>query len=102
MTRSELVRALAARFPQLASKDVDNAVKEILEAMGRSLACGGRMEIRGFGSFALTYRSPRHARNPRTGELIAVPGKYVPHFKAGKVLRQRLSTQGMPPPETNR
>lgn len=90
MTKSELIERLAERFPQLVSKDADFAVKMILDAMIDSLSQGGRIEIRGFGSFALNYRPPRVGRNPKSGERVRVPQKYVPHFKAGKELRERV------------
>jgi integration host factor subunit beta len=90
MTKSELVSHLAARFPQLVLKDADYAVKMILDAMTEALANGHRIEIRGFGSFALNYRPPRVSRNPKSGEKVHVPAKYVPHFKAGKELRERV------------
>ena len=91
MTRSDLIGALSARFPQLMTKDAEFAVKEILDAIQNALVEGNRVEIRGFGSFALNYRPPRLGRNPKTGEKVSVPGKYVPHFKAGKELRERIS-----------
>lgn len=59
--------------------------------MSVSLSRGGRIEVRGFGSFGLNYRPPRHGRNPKTGDKVKVPAKYVPHFKAGKGLRERVS-----------
>ncbi len=90
MTKSELIVRLAARFPQLVAKDADYAVKMILDAMSENLAEGGRIEIRGFGSFALNYRPPRVGRNPKSGERVSVPEKFVPHFKAGKELRERV------------
>lgn len=90
MTRSELVSRLAERFPQLVRKDADMAVSEILHTIRSILAHGGRVEIRGFGSFVTNYRPPRHARNPKTGKPVEVPGKWVPHFKAGKELRERI------------
>ncbi|GBG02723.1 integration host factor subunit beta [Azospira sp. I13] len=90
MTKSELIVRLAMRFPQLVAKDADFAVKEILDAMTEALAQGDRIEIRGFGSFALNYRPPRMGRNPKSGEKVSVPEKYVPHFKAGKELRERV------------
>jgi len=68
MTRSELVAALASRFPQLLSKDAGEAVNEILGAISRTLSAGHRVEIRGFGSFSLNYQAPRLRRNPKTGE----------------------------------
>ena len=90
MTKSELIVRLAERFPQLGAKDADYAVKMILEAMSEALGRGDRIEIRGFGSFALNYRPPRMGRNPKSGEKVQVPQKYVPHFKAGKELRERV------------
>ncbi|MHB1618518.1 MAG: integration host factor subunit beta [Sulfuricella sp.] len=90
MTKSELISKLAMRYPQLVTKDADLAVKTILDAMGDSLSQGERIEIRGFGSFSLNYRPPRVGRNPKTGGKVSVPEKYVPHFKAGKELRERV------------
>ncbi|MDX9884959.1 MULTISPECIES: integration host factor subunit beta [unclassified Thauera] len=94
MTKSELIAQLAERFPQLVAKDADYAVKMILDAMTDALARGDRIEIRGFGSFALNYRPPRTGRNPKSGEKVHVPEKYVPHFKAGKELRERVDLSG--------
>lgn len=90
MTRSELIVLLAGRFPQLVQKDTEMAVAEILGAIQAALAHGDRVEIRGFGSFSVNYRPPRQARNPKTGEPVAVPTKWVPSFKAGKELRERV------------
>jgi integration host factor subunit beta len=90
MTKSELIARLAERFPQLVAKDADFAVKMILDAMSEALVRGDRIEIRGFGSFALNYRPPRTGRNPKSGEKVEVPAKWVPHFKAGKELRERV------------
>ena len=90
MTKSELIDRLAAQFPQLVAKDAELAVKMILDAMAESLAKGERIEIRGFGSFGLNYRPPRTGRNPKSGEKVQVPEKHVPHFKAGKELRERV------------
>lgn len=90
MTRSELIARLAERYPQLVAKDAEFAVRTILEAMARTLADGHRIEIRGFGSFALSHRPPRVGRNPKSGEKVLVPGKRVPHFKPGKELRERV------------
>ena len=94
MTKSELIAQLAERFPQLVAQDADYAVKMILDAMTDALARGDRIEIRGFGSFALNYRPPRTGRNPKSGEKVRVPEKYVPHFKAGKELRERVDLGG--------
>jgi len=90
MTKSDLIANLATRFPQLQAKDADFAVKTILEAMAAALSRGGRIEIRDFGSFNLNYRPPRVGRNPKSGERVEVPAKYVPHFKAGRELRERV------------
>ena len=90
MTRSELIARLAAHFPQLTAKDAELSAKAILEGMSESLARGDRIEIRGFGTFALNYRPPRNGRNPMTGETVPVPAKRVPHFTPGKELRERV------------
>lgn len=91
VTKSELIEQLARRQSHLAYKDVELAVKCLLEQMSQALASGERIEIRGFGSFSLHYRSPRVGRNPKTGESVALSGKYVPHFKPGKELRDRVN-----------
>lgn len=88
MTRSELIQALAVRFPQLSKTDCDVAVSEIFDSIRAALSRGDRVEIRGFGSFSLNYRPPRTGRNPKTGEKVLVHGKHVPYFKAGKELRE--------------
>ena len=90
MTKSDLIARLAERFPQLVAKDADFAVKMILDAMSEALVKGDRIEIRGFGSFSLNYRPPRVGRNPKSGDKVSVPEKWVPHFKAGKELRERV------------
>jgi len=90
VTKSELIAQLSVRFPQLVLKDAEIAVRTILDAMSQTLCDGDRIEIRGFGSFSLNYRPPRQGRNPKTGETVPVPAKYVPHFKAGKELRDRV------------
>jgi integration host factor subunit beta len=91
MTKSELITALASTQPQLQPRDVELAVKELLEQMSAALASGQRIEVRGFGSFSLHYRPPRTGRNPKTGASVNVPDKYVPHFKPGKELRERVN-----------
>ena len=91
MTKSDLIARLAERFPQLVAKDADFAVKMILDAMSEALAKGDRIEIRGFGSFSLHYRAPRVGRNPKTGQSVSLDGKFVPHFKPGKELRDRVN-----------
>ena len=90
MTKSDLIARLAERFPQLVAKDADFAVKMILDALSEALGKGDRIEIRGFGSFSLNYRPPRVGRNPKSGDKVSVPEKWVPHFKAGKELRERV------------
>jgi integration host factor subunit beta len=91
MTKSELIEAISLKQTQLAPKDIDMAVKALLEHMAQSLADGERIEIRGFGSFSLHHRPPRKGRNPKTGEPVDLPEKYVPHFKPGKELRDRVN-----------
>jgi integration host factor subunit beta len=91
MTKSELIEAITARQSQLSPKDVELAVKTMIEHMAHMLAQGKRIEIRGFGSFSLHYRAPRIGRNPKTGESVGLTGKYVPHFKPGKDLRERVN-----------
>ena len=90
MTKSELIIKLASRQSLLSAKEVENAVKEMLEQMAETLEGGDRIEIRGFGSFSLHYRAPRTGRNPKTGTSVELDGKYVPHFKPGKELRERV------------
>lgn len=91
MTKSELIAALAEQQPQLEYKDVELAIKELMEQMSLALAAGERIEVRGFGSFSLHYRPARVGRNPKTGASVHVPEKYVPHFKPGKELRERVN-----------
>ncbi|ALG68682.1 integration host factor subunit beta [Beggiatoa leptomitoformis] len=91
MTKSELIEAIAQKQTQLAHKDIDLAVKTLLEHMAQALANGERIEIRGFGSFSLHFRPPRVGRNPKTGDAVSLPAKHVPHFKPGKELRDRVN-----------
>ncbi|HEY9034387.1 MAG TPA: integration host factor subunit beta [Pseudomonadales bacterium] len=91
MTKSELIERIAATQPQLSARDVELAVKTIIEQMSQALAVGERIEIRGFGSFSLHYRAPRKGRNPKTGDAVELEGKYVPHFKPGKEMRERVN-----------
>ncbi len=92
MTKSELIEIIAAKQKHLPAKDVELALKQMLEVMSDALARGDRIEIRGFGSFSLHFRPPRQGRNPKTGEAVALSGKHVPHFKAGKDLRERVNS----------
>lgn len=90
MTKSELIKRLNKRFSHMPFKDVDKGVREIFGLMVATLAKGHRIEIRGFGSFCLHYRAARVGRNPKTGEPVHLPNKYVAYFKAGKELRAAI------------
>ncbi len=92
MTKSELIESLAKKQPSLALKDVELAVKCVIEKMNQALSSGERIEIRGFGSFSLHKRPPRTGRNPKTGESVSLAEKHVPHFKPGKELRDRVDS----------
>lgn len=92
MTKSELIEQLANKQPHVSPRDVERSVKEVLESLIQALSAGDRVEVRGFGSFSLHYREPRMGRNPKTGEKVQLDGKYVPHFKPGKALRDRVNT----------
>jgi len=103
VTKSELIDILARKHGNLAYQDVESAVKSMIEQMSRALSIGERIEIRGFGSFSLHYRPPRVGRNPKTGESVALTSKFVPHFKPGKELRDRVNSPGnQSPPESSR
>lgn len=91
MTKSELIERLAEQKPRLPYKDIEEAVKLVLDRVSHELETGGRVEVRGFGSFCLHFRAARVGRNPKTGESVELEGKYVPHFKAGKELRERVN-----------
>jgi len=91
LTKSDLIESLARNQGHLAPKDVELAVKSLLEKMSQELASGARIEIRGFGSFSLHFRGARMGRNPKSGDAVALRGKHVPHFKPGKELRERVN-----------
>ncbi|HBF07658.1 MAG: integration host factor subunit beta [Pseudomonadota bacterium] len=91
LSKSLLIEQLAAKRKQIALKDVESAVKIILDAMVDTLDQGRRVEVRGFGSFSLHYHKPRTGRNPKTGDPVELKGKYVPHFKPGKEMRERVN-----------
>ena len=91
MTRAELIHVLAIKHPNISIRSIEQGVKNIFEGMSAALENGIRIEIRGFGSFALRYRPPRAARNPKTGDYVMTEGKYAPHFKPGKELRERVN-----------
>ena len=90
MTKAQLIARIAHRQPLLAGRDVDLAVNVMLEHMTTCLAEGGRIEVRGFGSFSLHFRRARAARNPKTGTAVFVPARHAPHFKPAKALRERV------------
>ncbi|MBL1322030.1 MAG: integration host factor subunit beta [Methylophaga sp.] len=91
MTKSDLIEKLSEQQSLLNYRDVELAVKLMLSQMSNSLAGGERIEIRGFGSFTLHHRPPRVGRNPKSGESVQLGEKYVPHFKPGKELRERVN-----------
>ena len=91
MTKSELIEIIAQKQKHLPGKDVELAVKHLLEIMSDALADGQRIEIRGFGSFSLHFRPPRQGRNPKTGDAVSLAGKHVPDFKPGKDIRERVN-----------
>jgi len=91
LSKSLLIEQLAAKRKQIALKDVESAVKIILDSMVDTLDQGRRVEVRGFGSFSLHYHKPRVGRNPKTGDPVELKGKYVPHFKPGKEMRERVN-----------
>lgn len=91
MVKSALINRIAAQKKTLSLKDVESSINHILECMSVTLGQGERIEIRGFGSFSLHYRSPRKAHNPKTGERVYTEAKYTPHFKPGKDLRERVN-----------
>lgn len=91
MTKSEIIDILTRKQSHLSSKDVELSVKMLLENMSSVLSGGGRIEVRGFGSFSLHHRTARKGRNPKTGDQVNLPPKFVPHFKPGKELRERVN-----------
>lgn len=91
MTKSELIEKIAGKQEQLPPRDVELAVKMILEKMTQALVHNDRIEVRGFGSFCLHFREPRLGRNPKTGDTVELSGKYVPYFKPGKEMRERVN-----------
>jgi integration host factor subunit beta len=91
MTKSDLIDLMASEQSTLSERDVEYAVKVMLQQMSDVLASGERIEIRGFGSFTLHSRPARIGRNPKTGGAVSVPARHVPHFKPGKELRDRVN-----------
>ena len=94
MTRSELVKRLSRRYPDLAEIDIYQSIILIHDAIFQALRLRKRVEIRDFGVFELSHRRPRVARNPKTGQTFQVADKYVPHFRPGKRLRERIEASG--------
>ena len=92
MIRSELLLALAKENPELRADEIERVVDVFFDEVGKRLAEGGRVELRGFGAFSTRTRDARRGRNPRTGESVEVPGKRVPYFKPGKEMHTRLNT----------
>ncbi len=93
MTKSELIARLAEANPHLYRQNVERIVTTIFEEITATLARGDRVELRGFGAFSVKERGPRTGRNPRTGEAVQVAAKYIPYFKTGKQLREKLNTK---------
>jgi len=91
ITKSELIEKIAQKQGHLQHKDIELSVKSMIEQMSHALSSGERIEIRGFGSFSLHFRPPRIGRNPKSGENVTLSEKYVPHFKPGKELRERVN-----------
>ena len=91
MTKSDIIELLSGRYEHLPDRNVELAVKGLLEHMTETLSVGGRIEVRGFGSFSLRYRAPRIGRNPKTGVRVDLDSKYVPHFKPGKELKDMVN-----------
>jgi len=91
MTKSELIQRLAEQNPHLYQRDVERIVATIFDEISSALADGDRVELRGFGAFSVKARAARVGRNPRTGEAVNVSKKFVPFFKAGKDLRDRIN-----------
>lgn len=91
MTKSDLIQILSERYGQISARDMEQAVKTIVDHMAETLSTGNRIEIRGFGSFSIRYRPPRLGRNPKTGTRVELGSRYVPHFKPGKGLRDRVN-----------
>ncbi len=99
MIKSELISAIASNKPNVPERDIVSSVNLIIEQMSEVLGNGGRIEIRGYGSFCLHYRPPRNAHNPKTGERVVTKAKFSPHFKPGKDLRERVNeskNKGLP------
>lgn len=93
MTKSELIARLAAANPHLYHRDVERIVTTVFEEIAAALSRGDRVELRGFGAFSVKERGARTGRNPRTGDTVSVTSKYIPYFKTGKQLREKLNAE---------
>jgi integration host factor subunit beta len=89
--KSELIEKIASKIMHLPEHQISEAINTILDTMTRTLIEGNRIEIRGFGSFSVHHRNPRNAHNPKTGEKVVTKPKFIPHFKPGKELRERVN-----------
>ena len=94
MTRSQLILRLAERNPHLFHRDVERIVATVFDEVSAALARGERVELRGFGAVSVKSRGARVGRNPRTGETVQVSEKFIPYFKTGKQLREKLNSGG--------
>lgn len=100
LIKSQLIGELSKLFPHLPEKDIALCVNHIIDHMSDTLSKGGRIEIRGFGSFSLHFRPPRRAHNPKTGEKLVTNPKYAAHFKPGKEMRERVNSNRQVPIES--
>ncbi|EKE00830.1 MAG: hypothetical protein ACD_21C00267G0005 [uncultured bacterium] len=91
MVKSEFIEHIINRLQQLSAEDVERGINRLLECMSEALSKGGRIDVRGFGSFSLHYHPPRNAHNPRTGKKITTKPKYKPFFRPGKQMRDRIN-----------
>lgn len=104
MIKSELIQVLAEENPHLFAKDVERMVNVVFDEIVDALACGDRVELRGFGAFSVRHREARTGRNPRTGASVDVEEKWAPFFKAGKEIRERINqdTDNSPAPRSRK
>jgi integration host factor subunit beta len=91
MTKSDLILRLTEKYPHLLQRDIERIVNTVFDEVSNALARNNRVELRGFGAFSVKKRDARQGRNPRTGQAVSVAAKYVPFFKTGKQLRDRLN-----------
>jgi integration host factor subunit beta len=96
MIKTELIKRISSRNPHLFERDIEKIVNTILDEMVKALRRGDRVELRGFGAFSVKLREAHTGRNPRTGDVVAVAKKAIPHFKTGKEMRARLNRETLP------